>query len=103
MKIHVCALTLEEAEILLRDIERIIRQYTGQYGAHRRTSYPARANGGARAVIEIEVTPIIWELIKRPLIKEGDIGRAARQLDKAIGFRYIRIIETYEIATAESM
>lgn len=103
MIIHVCALKLDEAEIILKAIEKAIRQYTGHYGAHRRTSYPARANGGVRAVIEIEVDQIIWELIKRPLYREAVLDWACRRLDKAIGIHYMRIIGAYEIATAESM
>lgn len=62
MFMNVSALTMKEAEIMLRAIDKWLRRFYGIY-AHRRTSFNRRANDGIRAQISVDVPEEAWDRI----------------------------------------
>lgn len=92
--INLSALSMEEAEIMLKIIEKWARHFFNVYGVKRRTSWSVKANG--RAQIMITVDRNIWEKIG-----DGVRGETAHRLNKSMF--YCRIVgDCYEYCTLES-
>lgn len=92
--INLSALSMEEAETMLKVIEKWARHFFNVYGVKRRTSWNARANG--RAQIMITVDSDIWKKIG-----DGARGETAHRLGKSMF--YCKVVDNcYEYCTLES-
>ena len=95
MFININALTMEEAEFMLKVIDKWACHFYNVYGVKRIASYNARANEG-RAQIRIEIPEEIWNYIK-----EGLQLQMVRLLDKRTIFYQVSG-NCYEYSTCES-
>lgn len=79
MRLFISALTMEEAEFMLKILDKWLRAYYNTDGVHRRTSFNRRANLGIRAQIVCEVDREMWDYVH-----EGATWEMVRRMGKAI-------------------
>lgn len=96
LHIIISALTMEEAETMLRLLDKWIRFHFNNYGAHRRTSWNRRANDGIRAQIRVDLPEVQWRYIQREYCFE-----IAEKLEKSITWEEI-FPGIVELSTEES-
>lgn len=70
MPITISAMTLEEAELMLKILDKHLRRVFNTYGVKRCNSWNRYANDGIRAQITGRISREMWETIKRPAIDE---------------------------------
>lgn len=68
--ITISALTMEEAETMLKILDKWIRHYYNSYGVQRLTSWNRRANDGIRAQIIGKIDYTIWDYVKFGVMHE---------------------------------
>lgn len=70
MPITISAMTLEEAELMLKILDKHLRRVFNTYGVKRCNSWNRYANHGIRAQITGRVSREMWETIKYPAMDE---------------------------------
>ena len=100
MYMNISALSMEEAELMLRILDRWLRHFYDVPGVHRETSFNRRANDGIRAQIRVTIDKTMWYTVK-----DGVMYETTRRLGKGCSFHQERITSEFrvlEFATAEA-
>lgn len=88
---QISALTMDEAELMVKTIDKWVRFHFNLYGLKRDTSFNARANGG-RAQIRVKVYPEVWDYIK-----SGAMSEIVNLLGKDIQFHVEHITKDFQV------
>ena len=88
---QISALTMDEAELMVKTIDKWIRFHFNLYGLKRDTSFNARANAG-RAQIRVKIYPEVWSYIS-----SGAMGEIVHLLNKDLQFHVERITKDFEV------
>lgn len=99
MYMNISALTMEEAETMLKTLDRWLRHFYNVDGVHRVTSFNRRANG-FRAQIRVQIEKEMWDYVK-----DGVMFDVMHRLHKAISYHVEHTSEDFrvlEFATAEA-
>ena len=94
--IIISALTANETEIMVKSLDRCIRNYFNSYGAHRRNSWNRKANDGIRAQIRVSLPAEQWDYIKEVYASE-----LVHKLNKSISVCSI-VSNIIEVSTEEA-
>lgn len=99
MYITISALTMEEAEFMLKILDKWLRHFYNTYGAKRLTSFNRRANDNIRAQILVTVDREMLDYVK-----SGATWEMMHRLDKGISYHINRgpNLSVVEICTCES-
>lgn len=100
MYMNISAMTMEEAELMLKILDRWLRHFYNVPGVHREASFNPRANNGIRAQIRVTIDKAMWDYVR-----DGVMYEVTRRLEKGCSYHQERISDTFrvlEFATAES-
>lgn len=100
MYMNISAMTMEEAELMLKILDRWLRHFYNVHGVHRETSFNRRANDNIRAQIRVKIEKEMWDYVR-----DGVMSDTMHRLDKAISFHTEQISHDFKIlefATAEA-
>lgn len=96
MYIIVSALTLEEAEVMVKIIEKAVRKAEQGRGIHRTASWSRRANDNIRAQIVGTTDGVVWDYIGEEVMQT-----MTRQLRKSLKYQQL-VRGVVELATCEA-
>lgn len=88
---NISALKMEEAELMVKTIDKWIRFHFNLYGVQRDTSFNARANAG-RAQVRVKIHPEVWAYIK-----SGAMSEIVNLLNKDIQFHVEHITKDFQV------
>lgn len=97
---NISALTMEEAEIMLKIIDKWLRHFFNTHGVQRLASFNKKANDNFRAQIRVTIDEHMWEYIQ-----DGAMWESVHRLNKGMSFHREMLNDTtkvIEFSTAEA-
>lgn len=92
MFMNISAMTMEEAELMLKVLDQWLRHYYNVYGAHRETSFSRRGNLGIRAQIRVRIEKEMWDYVR-----DGVMYEITHRLDKGCTYYLEQISDTLQV------
>lgn len=100
MYMNISALTMEEAETMLKILDRWLRHFYTVHGVRRITSFNRRANDGIRAQIRVQIDRPMWDFVRN-----GVMSESLHRLHKSMAFHTEQIspeLRVLEFSTVEA-
>lgn len=92
MYITISALTMEEAETMLKILDKWLRHFFNTYGVRRDTSFNRRANDNIRAQIRGEIDKAMWDEVYNGVMRE-----VTHRFEKGTSYHIEKISDTLKV------